>query len=152
LSYLLYIKKQVLIEIGNSIGIHRPETGGILGCSKDGVISHFLFDYNDKSTSYKYVPSVDYLNEYMENNWYNNGITFCGMVHSHPNNAQSLSCGDLMYAKQIIESFNNLEHLYLLLTFVTEETVNIRYFKTFLNESHVIEAYQLCESEIHIIE
>ncbi|MGI1659825.1 MAG: hypothetical protein ACRKFN_12810 [Desulfitobacterium sp.] len=101
---LLYIKKLVLIEIENSIGMHLPETGGILGCEKDGAITHFLFDYNDKSTSYKYVPSVDYLNEYMENNWYSKGISFCGIVHSHPNNAPSLSSGDLKYAKQIIET------------------------------------------------
>lgn len=149
---ILHIKKQVLVEIGESIGKHRPETGGILGCSKEGVISHFLFDRNGKNTTYKYVPSVDYLNEYMENNWYNNGITFCGMVHSHPNNAQSLSAGDLIYAKQIIQNFNNLDHLYLLLAFIMEGTTNIHYFKTFLNKYSGIEAYQLCEYEINIVE
>lgn len=140
-----------MTDIRNTIGVYSPETGGILGRGKDGVISHFLFDYNDESTSYKYVPSANYLNEYMENNWFSNSIAFCGMVHSHPNKAPSLSKGDLAYAKKIIESFDNLDHLYLLIVFDSEGNINIHYYKAFLNEHNMMEVYKYSENEIQIL-
>jgi hypothetical protein len=55
---LLYVKKYVVDEIIGSVGYYTPETGGILGCNKAGMITRFLFDHNGFSTSHQYVPSV----------------------------------------------------------------------------------------------
>ena len=78
-----------------------PEAGGILG-SKDNCICAFVYDPGTPDTTLNcYTPDVDFLNGVIEQ-WQNQGISFCGLVHSHPSGHQRLSNIDLSYIQTIM--------------------------------------------------
>lgn len=80
-----------------------PEAGGILGC-KDGCICAFVYDPGTPDTSRNcYTPDVVFLNQVIEQ-WQKQGISFCGIVHSHPTGHKRLSDVDLSYIQTIMES------------------------------------------------
>lgn len=78
-----------------------PEAGGILG-SKDGCVCAFVYDPGTPDISRNcYTPDVDFLNSVIEQ-WQEEGITFCGIVHSHPAGHRKLSNVDLAYIQTIM--------------------------------------------------
>lgn len=78
-----------------------PEAGGILG-SSDGCICAFVYDPGTPDMSRNcYTPDVDFLNRIIEQ-WQDQGIAFCGIVHSHPPGQQNLSEADLEYIQTIL--------------------------------------------------
>lgn len=79
-----------------------PEAGGILG-SVDGCICAFVYDSGTPDmTRGCYTPNVAFLNDVIAR-WQTQGITFCGIVHSHPANHSHLSKPDISYINQIME-------------------------------------------------
>lgn len=79
-----------------------PEAGGILG-SVDGCICAFVYDSGmPDMTRNCYTPDVDFLNRVIEQ-WQSQGITFCGIVHSHPAGQRELSEADQNYIRVILE-------------------------------------------------
>lgn len=79
-----------------------PEAGGILG-SVDGCVCAFVYDPGIPDiTRNCYTPDVDSLNRVIEQ-WQTQGITFCGIVHSHPRGQHFLSEADLAYIKAILD-------------------------------------------------
>lgn len=78
-----------------------PEAGGILG-SKDGCICAFVYDPGTPDTTRGcYTPNVAYLNKVIEQ-WQVQGITFSGIVHSHPPGQNRLSKADQSYIEVIL--------------------------------------------------
>lgn len=78
-----------------------PEAGGILG-SRNGCICVFVYDPGIPDISRNcYTPDVDFLNRVIEQ-WQEEGITFCGIVHSHPAGHRKLSNVDLAYIQTIM--------------------------------------------------
>lgn len=79
-----------------------PEAGGILGCV-DGCVCAFVYDPGTPDlTRGCYTPNVAFLNDVIAR-WQTEGITFCGIVHSHPKGQRSLSEADLDYIKVILD-------------------------------------------------
>lgn len=79
-----------------------PEAGGILG-SSNGCICAFAYDPGTPDiTRNCYTPNVDFLNRIIEQ-WQTQGITFYGIVHSHPTGQQKLSEADLSYIQTILD-------------------------------------------------
>ncbi len=77
-----------------------PEQGGILGM-KDGVISAFVLDNSEQKTeSAEYSPNTQFLNRQIEK-WADEGIEFCGILHSHPSGQTTLSGSDMEYIKEL---------------------------------------------------
>lgn len=79
-----------------------PEAGGILG-SRNGCICAFVYDPGTPDMSRNcYTPNVDFLNQVIDQ-WQEQGITFCGIVHSHPSGHSKLSKPDLSYIQIILD-------------------------------------------------
>ncbi len=85
------------------------EQGGILG-GKNGIITHFYLDNGAERNGFCYKPNVQALNEVIEN-WYNDGIDFLGLAHSHPKGKALLSASDVSFAEQLFKS-NGLQKCY----------------------------------------
>lgn len=79
-----------------------PEQGGILGM-KDGIVCEYVHDQSPVRTDRSiYVPDIVFLNDCMRK-WSARGISFCGIVHSHPHDQDTLSSGDLQYIAQLYQ-------------------------------------------------
>jgi hypothetical protein len=104
------IKKDVCVNIANTIGRSALETGGILG-EQDGFIAAYFFDNAARSKENEYVPNVRKINETIEE-WMSHNINFCGFVHSHPPFHESPSFADVEYVKEIL-NYNSMDKMYL---------------------------------------
>jgi proteasome lid subunit RPN8/RPN11 len=84
----------VLQEIAESIGFFEPERGGaLLGIPNTGVICKFVEDPFASVTATSYLPSEE-LQIVVTNEELRTGLTFCGIVHSHPGSFSSPSQQD----------------------------------------------------------
>jgi len=94
------ILDQILLDIGSK----KPEQGGALGVDKtSGRITRFYFDEQANRSSAAYSPDARTVTEVI-NQWDEEGVAFCGMIHSHPGSFGSPSEGDRQYAAEIINA------------------------------------------------
>ena len=103
----VHISRAVYDSIMNVLGCEKPELGGMLGYTKQqDYIDTFVFDVNAHVDYAEYTPNVDYLNQVLEDDWYENEINLAGFVHSHPGDFNRLSYADIEYAQRIMNAFN----------------------------------------------
>ena len=96
------IDQQIYDALSTAFSPVPPEAGGILG-SKNGCICAFVYDPGTPDMSRNcYTPDVVFLNRVIEQ-WQEEGITFCGIVHSHPPGQSNLSEADLDYIQNIMD-------------------------------------------------
>ena len=96
---------EVYEQIRNTIGVRRPENGGILGAS-DGVhIDHYYFDATADRSSVTYTMDHHALNKVIHE-WNDNDILLVGIIHSHPDGCTAPSHGDMLTASRIIETMD----------------------------------------------
>lgn len=96
---------EVYDEICKTIGCRRPEYGGLLG-SSDGVhIDHYYFDATSERSSGVYMMDIPACNKVIHE-WNDHDVELVGVIHSHPHGVIRPSSGDLLMAKNIIESIN----------------------------------------------
>ena len=100
---MVYIHQNVYDEIRAALGTRKPECGGVLGACADGRISKFYFDASGRSAENAYTPDYEKINEILEE-WAEDGIRMVGMIHSHENEGNFPSCGDLFYCEQILRA------------------------------------------------
>lgn len=101
LGEIMTIDQHTYNTLCNTFAPVPPEAGGILG-SRNGCICAFVYDPGTPDISRNcYTPDVDFLNSVIEQ-WQEEGITFCGIVHSHPAGHRKLSNVDLAYIQTIM--------------------------------------------------
>lgn len=93
------IEKGVLEEIIAEFADALPESGGILGL-KHGVISAFYYYGGDSEKDF--CISCEVFNPVIAK-WAQAGISFAGIIHSHPNGIGELSKNDREYAEKILQ-------------------------------------------------
>ena len=117
------IKIAVYNKILDYCPVVPPEVGGILGASTD-VIDLVAFDVGSREmNSVTYEPNVDILNKQL-NAWTQDGITFCGLFHTHPMEQNTLSQDDIEYIEKIMFSLDSI--------------VSSLYFPIVIPNSHLI--------------
>ena len=117
------IKKAVYNKILDYCPVVPPEVGGILGASTD-VIDLVAFDVGSREmNSATYEPNVNILNKQL-NAWHQEGVTFCGLFHTHPMNQNTLSRDDVKYIERIMFSLHPM--------------VSSLYFPIVIPHSHLI--------------
>ncbi|MCR4891509.1 MAG: hypothetical protein K5989_04950, partial [Lachnospiraceae bacterium] len=80
----IFFATNVLDEFRQTVGIHRPETGGMLACSADvKKIDTWCFDCKSINTSASYSYDVEEMDKQFKK-WKEKGIRSVGFVHSHP--------------------------------------------------------------------
>lgn len=86
-----------------------PETGGIIG-GKNFLIDNIIFDSKNSSVC-NYIPNIVFINSIIKN-WYDCGIEFYGIFHTHAPQWSTLSKEDILYINRIMknmpESINSL--------------------------------------------
>ena len=137
----LQLTQSVYDQICETIGVHVPEQGGILGADEKGIITHYYFDQSGKSSVNSYEPDVEQINHVLMNDWMPQGIYMVGIVHSHANNACVPSCGDIAYGVQILGALDTVDEFYLPIVTV-EESVKMYGYLLRPDSEHGI----VCES------
>ena len=89
-----------------------PETGGIIG-GVGGIITSFLFDEGHSVNDHAaYIPDIELINSRIQR-WQEEGISFYGMYHTHPDHQETLSGDDVLYIKEIMRAMpDNVPFLY----------------------------------------
>ena len=98
--------KSVYTKILENVPDHMPETGGMLG-GQNGIITKVVFD-DGKEDDFRrchYTPNVVMLNGCLVE-WSKSGIEFYGLFHTHFYGVSSLSKGDEVYIKKILEAIS----------------------------------------------
>ncbi len=140
----MFVLKRVLEQIADTIGALRAESGGILAMDRDGVVADYYFDAEAGSGKTSYVPSRGTIQHHVVHQWFPAGLTFCGIVHSHPLcNTCEPSYVDINMAVKIM-SVNNMDALYLLVVKGTEMQL---YRVTTQNGQGVCEKEEICIKE-----
>lgn len=106
------IQEQVIQKIMKSCFPVPPEMGGYIG-KKDDIICEFEFDPGIAQINEGiYIPNVIKLNAVMKR-WSENGISFCGILHTHLPGQNELSEKDKRFISDIMKLNKRLfEKLY----------------------------------------
>ena len=104
--------RSVYDSIVNTVGSKKPECGGVLGASTEGIISEYYFDTSGKSEDNAYLPDVNEINRVLES-WHENDIHMVGIIHSHNANNPVPSCGDISYGIRILQALDYVSCFYL---------------------------------------
>jgi hypothetical protein len=98
------MSRHVVCQIMCTVGVHAPETGGILlGPIGTSDITDFYFDSTARCSGATYSPDHLTLRKKMREEWLPAGIDFKGFVHSHPGSFDRLSEGDLRYIRRLLD-------------------------------------------------
>lgn len=138
---------QVLEQIKETVGKLPPECGGVLGASKDGIISEFLFDSLGKSTPTGYAPNVEMINQVLTNDWMPRGIVMVGIVHSHANGIEVPSCMDVNYGIRILHELDTVDKFCLPIVTVVNSIFKMTWFVIAKDEN----GEYLCRKADHVV-
>jgi proteasome lid subunit RPN8/RPN11 len=98
------MSRHVVCQIMCTVGVHAPETGGILlGPIGTSDITDFYFDSSAQCSSATYTPDHLTLRRKMQEQWLPSGTDFKGFCHSHPGRFDRLSEGDLHYIRRLLD-------------------------------------------------
>lgn len=111
-NHTFKISKAAYDSLLEFIGNYPAERGAMLGRDKDGVIRHVAWDIAADCNCAEYNPSVELLNKVIKL-WKEQGIEFCGFVHSHPHNYRQPSSADVHYSAEILGCFKKLDVLWI---------------------------------------
>ncbi len=99
-----------------------PEYGGIIGGQND-IIKNFVFDSGLATHNYdSYIPNVSKLNDIL-NEWHLKNIKFFGLLHTHRNSAETLSCADISYIKKFFQNNMFEQALYFPIVIPNEKII-----------------------------
>lgn len=101
------IYRDTYLAIKKTVGSLPPETGGLLGKNRHGIICAFHPDLCRKS-GVEYAPDTDLFNRVLAE-WAARGVSFAGIVHSHPCELRQLSEDDVIYVENIMSSTPDIE-------------------------------------------
>jgi len=99
---------KILLDVYNEIlsvfPVVPPETGGIIGCGKNEIVSKFYFDYGCRcEMELQYVPNISILNNIIST-WNTESVVFGGIIHSHFPGVERLSHEDENYIVEIMNT------------------------------------------------
>lgn len=97
------INRKAFYELMHQLSSKPAERGGILlGPVGTDYITHFYFDHGGVCTNNTYSPDYTTLNRKMRLQWKPAGLELKGFVHSHTDNLDHLTAGDMSYIKKLL--------------------------------------------------
>lgn len=142
---MLLINKKVLEEISAAFGKCEVEKGFLLG--SDSTLNHinYCFDLPASDAGlHFYEPNPICADETIRC-WANQGVCFCGMIHSHVVDKQDLSVNDIEYAKVLYSAYH-LPVLWFGIGIVHANKVDFRFYSVSESREEVnitLEEYQI---------
>ena len=128
-------------QIHQTLGALPAETGGVLGASNN-VICRFYYDYDSTSSSVIYRPNAKKIQAVLKD-WQTDGISFCGIIHSHARACDKLSFRDIAFAQAILE-FNPSLPRVLFPVVVPQSSVTMFQIIPYIVKEGAIEVGRLC--------
>lgn len=134
---MLEIKESVFNYIKETFKENSFEQGFILGCTS-------RLDFIDTCTQiravqaglYFYSPDAKEATEAIRN-WREQGVCFCGFIHSHMTNKKEFSENDILFAKKLIQNFN-MPYLWFGLMVITEDKAEATFYQLLYENSEVV--------------
>jgi len=93
------------------------ETGAVLG-GRNGIVTMFVADPGKASSAFHYVPDIERINDAITS-WFDEGIEFMGLLHTHLWERSLLSEGDRKYITQIMRANEETQGLVLYFPIIT---------------------------------
>jgi proteasome lid subunit RPN8/RPN11 len=91
---MIIFTDRILAQLDEHIGRYPAERGGaLMALPNSNIVTSFIFDPEAEMTSASYVPSAA-LTVRVQAAEQEQGLTFCGVVHSHPGNFDQPSSQD----------------------------------------------------------
>lgn len=120
----LSISDKKLLELFNALPDELPETGGIIGGVNNEITEYWIDNVSKENCICKYAPNVDAINDQIKK-WSKNNIEFFGIFHTHYFGVKTLSEGDAIYMRKIIDAMpSRVEALYFpIMVFPDKEMV-----------------------------
>lgn len=134
---IIEITKEALNSLIESLDEMRFETGGILGGDGD-TVNQFVKDKIcvPNSCICAYSPNVEFLNDCI-GEWTSRGVFFMGIYHTHISESPSLSDGDALYIKDIMNAMpSNILRLYFPVISIPNKKITC--YKAEKNEAEII--------------
>lgn len=131
----LKLSKNVFSQIRDTIGMHPPECGGVLGAREGEIVTEFYFDEYGTGSADRYVPNVQMINDMLIHEWMPRGILMVGIVHSHSNGNEVPSCGDISYGMRILQALDTVDRFYLPIVTIQEGNVRMNGYVVEQDES-----------------
>lgn len=101
------VSQEILDDFRKTVGLHRPETGGMLACKSDtNLIDAWCFDKKSANTAASYSYDVEEMGKQFSE-WKESGIRSVGFVHSHPSTYRQPSYDDIATARALMKFFKN---------------------------------------------
>ena len=124
---MLHIKKDVLSNISEVFRDCDVEKGFLLGSSKDLSYIDHCFDLPATDAGLHFYEPDPVLADKQIQHWADQGVCFCGMIHSHVVDKQELSENDIEYAKVLYSAYH-LPLLWFGIGIVHADTVDFRFY------------------------
>lgn len=140
----MIIKENILDKISKISNSNDSEIGGILGSSKNEIITDMIEDIPVETESFRfeYHPNISLLNKKIEE-WAENNIVFSGIFHTHFSGAHMLSDVDTEYIKALMNNVRGvIDYLYFPVFTMPDNKLNV-YKAYFLSDKIIIDKDEL---------
>lgn len=99
---------ELLDQFRNDVGRFRPETGGMIGSSREdaSVIDLYAFDRSSRNTAVSFDYDAKAMTE-VYHAWKRDGGKVVGFIHSHPSDYTHPSYDDISMALTLMRFFKN---------------------------------------------
>lgn len=124
---MLHIKKDVLSNISEVFRECDVEKGFLLGSSNDLTYVDYCFDLPAMDAGLHFYEPDPLLADQTIHRWADQGVCFCGMIHSHVVDKQELSENDIEYAKVLYSAYH-LPVLWFGIGIVRSNIVDFRFY------------------------
>lgn len=142
---MLRIKNDVLSKIAKAFRACDVEKGFLLGSNRDLTYINYCFDLPASDAGlHFYEPNPVCADETIRS-WANQGVCFCGMIHSHVVDKQDLSVNDIAYAKALYSAYH-LPVLWFGIGIVQASNVDFRFYSVSKSSEQInitLEEYQI---------
>lgn len=124
---MLHIKKDVLLKLSAAFRKCDVEKGFLLGSSNDLNYVDHCFDLPAMDAGlHFYEPDPAWADKAIQR-WVNQGVCFCGIIHSHVVDKRELSENDIEYAKVLYSAYH-LPLLWFGIGIVHANKVDFRFY------------------------
>lgn len=142
---MLHIKRDVWLRFSTAFRECDVEKGFLLGSSNDLTHIDHCFDLPAMDAGLHFYEPDPVLADKQIQHWADQGVCFCGMIHSHVVDKQELSENDIEYAKVLYAAYH-LPLLWFGIGIVHADKVDFRFYSVSETDGQV----NIIQEEYHI--
>lgn len=133
---MLLINKNILEDISTAFCMCEVEKGFLLGSSDDLTHIDHCFDLPAMDAGLHFYEPDPVLADKQIQHWADQGMCFCGMIHSHVVDKQELSENDIEYANVLYSAYH-LPLLWFGIGIVRADNVEFKFYSVSESNGHI---------------